>query len=184
MATDKNGDPQSHIGENLQLKTPSELINGAVGNFSIKIDNLKPNTAYENMYSIRWYNPGTQLFSEYVDVPRFKTLPIPKPVNTSPSKVTTEVFANRVDIKDSTTRNITDEEATLKAYRVSDGVVVGTSKTNTVSISNLTAETSYANQYGIFWENSSGESNRVKVSFTTLSDTTKSDTTTDNTTTE
>lgn len=78
MVTDKNDDPQSHIGENLQLKTPSDLIDGAVGNFSINIDNLKPNTAYENMYSIRWYNPGTQLFSEYVDVPRFKTLPIPK----------------------------------------------------------------------------------------------------------
>lgn len=184
VITDGSSESHSHIGEILQLKTPTEVINGVAKSFSIKLENLKPNTAYEKIYSVRWCNPTASLFSEYVDVPRFKTLPIPKPVNTSPSKVTTEVFANRVDIKDSTTRNITDEEATLKAYRVSDGVVVGTSKTNTVSISNLTAETSYANQYGIFWENSSGESNRVKVSFTTLSDTTKSDTTTDNTTTE
>lgn len=166
MVTDENGDPQSHIGENLQLKTPSELINGAVGNFSIKIDNLKPNTAYENMYSIRWYNPGTQLFSEYVDVPRFKTL-LAKPVEIDSNKVTVTPYPDHVIIKDGTIRDLQIEEATLKAFKVSDGSIVASSSNNTISIPDLTMETAYTDQYGIYWENSVGKTSKVTLDFTT-----------------
>lgn len=166
MVTDKNGDPQSHIGENLQLKTPSELINGAVGNFSIKIDNLKPNTAYENMYSIRWYNPGTQLFSEYVDVPRFKTL-LAKPVEIDSNKVTVTPYPDHVVIKDGTTRDLQVEESTLKAYKVSDGSIVASSSNNNISIPDLTMETAYTDWYGIYWENSVGKTSKVTLDFTT-----------------
>lgn len=175
MVTDKNGDPQSHMGENLQLKTPSDLIDGAVGNFSIKIDNLKPNTAYENMYSIRWYNPGTQLFSEYVDVPRFKTLPIPKPVDIDPDKVTTVPSPKGAVITDNTSRDTKFEKSRMHLYRVSDGLVMYDApgdKPNVVAEYGLKPETIYTEQYGIYWSNSSGESNHVKVSFTTTSDTT------------
>ncbi|WP_162097644.1 hypothetical protein [Companilactobacillus versmoldensis] len=139
------------------------------------------------MYSIRWYNPGTQLFSEYVDVPRFKTLPIPKPVNIDPNKVKVEVFSDHIVVTDNTARNSKDEESKLNSYRVSDNLVLGSSNTSNfvwIGMKDLKPGTTYTDKYGIYWENSSGESNRVKVSFTTLSDTTKSDTTTEDTTTE
>lgn len=52
-------------------------------------------------------------------------------------------------------------------------------KLNVVEAYGLNPETVYIEEYGIYWSNSSGESNRVKVSFTTTSDTTTSDTTTE-----
>lgn len=161
VVTDTNGGEQSHTGEILQLKTPSEVIDGESGSFSIKIDNLKPNTSYENMFSIRWYNPKYELSSEYVNVPSFKTLMV-KPVNIDSTLVEIETFPDHVIIKDSTTRDLQIEEATLKAFKVSDGSIVASSSDNTITIPDLTMTTEYLDQYGIYWENNEGKSNDAK----------------------
>lgn len=101
-------------------------------------------------------------------------------------KINFEVAPYSVVIKDLTPRETSSKELTLHIYDVSTGKDINSSSTgvNSVQLTGLTPETVYTDKYGIYWENSSGESNRVKVSFTTTSDTTKSDTTTEDTTTE
>lgn len=166
VITDGSSESHSHIGEILQLKTPTEVINGVAKSFSIKLENLKPNTAYEKIYSVRWCNPTASLFSEYVDVPRFKTL-LPRPVAIDSNKVTVTPYPDHVVIKDGTTRDLQVEEGTLKAYKVSDGTVVASSSNNTISIPDLTMETAYTDWYGIYWENSVGKTSKVTLDFTT-----------------
>lgn len=96
-----------------------------------------------------------------------------KPVAIDSNKVTVTPYPDHVVIKDGTTRDLQVEEATLKAFKVSDGSIVASSSNNTISIPDLTMETAYTDQYGIYWENSVGKTSKVTLDFTTTTTTTK-----------
>ncbi|WP_164507191.1 hypothetical protein [Companilactobacillus furfuricola] len=162
VVTDTNGDSQSHTGEILQLKTPSEVIDGESGSFSIKIDGLEPNKAYENMFSIRWYNPDSQLVSEYVDVPSFTTL-MAKPVDIDPNEILIEWIADGFRAQDNTSRDPGAEKSHFIMYEISTDKIVSEKDYYRVWVEpkDKTPGTTYENTWGVYWRNATGESNRV-----------------------